>query len=67
MEATAFSKLESYEGSEDRESVSERFSLCSVEPFVFTHKTKVNEIEDAFSKWLDAALAVAVKEYGDRL
>jgi hypothetical protein len=67
MEATAFSKLESYEGSEDRESVSERFSLCSVEPFVFTHRTKVNEIVDAFSRWLDAALAVAVKEYGDRL
>jgi hypothetical protein len=41
--------------------------LCSVEPFVFTHKTKVSEIEDAFGKWLDAALAVAVKEYGDRL
>ena len=52
MEATAFSKLESYEGSEDRESVSERFSLCSVEPFVFTHKTKANEIAEAFSKWL---------------
>ena len=67
MEATAFSKLESFEGSEDRESVTERFSLCSVEPFVFTHMTKVNEIADAFTKWLDAALAVAVKEYGDRL
>jgi len=67
MEATAFSKLESYEDSEDRESVSERFSLCSVEPFVFTHSTKVNEIADAFGKWLDAGLAVAVKEYGDRL
>jgi Fic family protein len=67
MEATAFSKLESYEYSEDRDSVSERFSLCSVEPFVFTHQTKANEIADAFSKWLDAALAVAVKEYGDRL
>ncbi len=67
MEATAFSKLESYEDSEDRESVSERFSLCSVEPFVFTHNTEVNEIEDAFNRWLDAALAVAVKEYGDRL
>jgi Fic family protein len=67
MEATAFSKLESYEDSEDRESVSERFSLCSVEPFVFTHKTKVNEIADVFGKWLDAGLAVAVKEYGDRL
>jgi prophage maintenance system killer protein len=67
MEATAFSKLESYEGSEDRESVSESFSLCSVEPFVFTYKTRVSEIEDAFTRWLDQALAVAVKEYGDRL
>ncbi|HYU46341.1 MAG TPA: Fic family protein [Terriglobales bacterium] len=67
MEATAFSKLESYEGSEDRESVSERFSLCSVEPFVFTYKTSVSAIEDAFGRWLDRALAVAVKEYGDRL
>jgi Fic family protein len=67
MEATAFSKLESYEGSEDRESVSERFSLCSVEPFVFTHKTDAEEVAETFNKWLDAALAVAVKEYGDRL
>jgi len=67
MEATAFSKLVSYEDSDDRDSVSERFSLCSVEPFVFTHKTKVNEIADAFVKWLDRSLAVAVKEYGDRL
>jgi Fic family protein len=67
MEATAFSKLESYEDSEDRESVSERFSLCSVEPFVFTHTTRVYEIAESFSKWLDAGLAVAVKEYGDRL
>ena len=30
MEATAFSKLMSYEDSDDRDSVSERFSLCSV-------------------------------------
>jgi Fic family protein len=67
MEATAFSKLESYEDAEDRESLSERFSLCSVEPFVFTHKTEVDDIVDAFRKWLDAALALAVKEYGDRL
>jgi hypothetical protein len=67
MEATAFSKLESYEDLEDRESASERFSLCSAEPFVFTHKTQVNEIADAFGKWLDAALAAAVKDFGDRL
>ncbi len=67
MEATAFSKLVAYEDPDDWDSVSERFSLCSVEPFVFTHKTKVSEIGDAFDKWLDQALAVAVKEYGDRL
>lgn len=67
MEATAFSKLESYDEAEDRESVSERFSLCSVEPFVFTYLTSVSEVAVAFGKWIDAALAVAVKEYGDRL
>jgi hypothetical protein len=67
MEATAFSKLVFYEDSDDRDSVSERFSLCSVDPFVFTNKTKTNEIADAFGRWLDAALAVAVKEYGDQL
>jgi hypothetical protein len=67
MEATAFSKLVSYEDSDDRESVSERFSLCSVEPFVFTHTTNVNDIADAFNRWLDAAVAVAFKEFGDRL
>jgi hypothetical protein len=67
MEATAFSKLVSYEDSDDGDSVSERFSLCSIEPFVFTHRTKVSEITEAFARWLDAALAVAVKEYGDQL
>jgi hypothetical protein len=67
MEATAFSNLESYEGSDDRESVEERFFVCSIEPFVFIHRTDANEIRDAFDHWLDQALAVAVKEYGDRL
>jgi len=67
MEATAFSKLASYEDSDDRESTSERFSVCSVEPFVFTNKTRVPEVENAFGRWLDQALSVAIKEYGDRL
>ena len=67
MEATAFSRLESYEDSEDRKSVDERFFVCSIEPFVFTHQTDADEIKDAFNRWLDQALAVAVKEYGDRL
>ena len=67
MEATAFAKLESYEESKDRESVSQDFILCSFDPFVFTHQTSADEIRDSFSRWLDAALAVAIKEYGDRI
>lgn len=67
MEATAFSRLESFEESEDRESVEEKFFLCSIEPFVFTHSTKLSEIKDTFGRWLDQAVAVAIKEYGDRL
>ncbi|MSP79967.1 MAG: Fic family protein [Rhodospirillales bacterium] len=67
MEATSFARIESYEDSEDRQSVSQNFSICSVEPFVFTYKTSEQEIADSFSRWLDAAAAVALKEYGDRL
>lgn len=67
MEATAFAQLESFEDSDDRESVTQDFFLCSLEPFVFTYKTSEEEIHGAFSRWLDSALAVAIKEYGDRL
>jgi hypothetical protein len=67
MEVTAFAILETYEGSEDRESAAESFFVCSLEPFVFTYSTNVEDIRAAFTRWLDAALAVAVKEYGDRL
>jgi Fic family protein len=67
MEATAFAQLESFENSEDRASVSQEFFLCSVEPFVFTYKTREPDIADTFSHWLDAAFAVAMKEFGDRL
>ncbi len=67
MEATAFAMLESLENSEDRNSVSENFFLCSLEPFVFTYKTKEDQITASFDRWLDAAIAVAIKEYGDRL
>lgn len=67
MEATAFAQLESFEGSDDRNSISEAFFVCSLEPFVFTYRTGHDEIRDAFARWLDAALAVALKEFGDRL
>lgn len=67
MEATCFARLESYEDSEDREYAAEQFFVCSMEPFVFTYKTNADEVDNAFTRWLDAALAVAIKEYGDRL
>ena len=67
MEATAFAQLEAYEQSEDREQVLQDFFLCSLEPFVFTYRTEEEEIEAAFDNWLDAAVAVAIKEFGDRL
>jgi len=67
MEATSFARLESYEDSDDREYAAQDFFLCSLESFVFTYKTKGDDIVQAFTQWLDAALAVAIKEYGDRL
>jgi hypothetical protein len=67
MEATAFRQFESFEDAEDRERALQSFSVCSVEPFVFTYKTKQEEIQEAFSRWLDQAIAIALKEFGDRL
>ena len=67
MEVTTFARLESYEQSEDRELASKDFFATSVEPFVITWKTRESEITNAFERWLDAAIAVGVKEYGDRL
>ena len=67
MEATAFAQLLSYEDSDDREYPAREHFRCSLEPFVFTYKTEPEEVADAFGRWLDAALAVAIKEYGDRL
>ncbi len=67
MEATAFARLESFEQSDDRERVSGDFTVCSLEPFVFTYRTEEAQISGPFDRWLDTALALAIKEYGDRL
>lgn len=67
MEATAFAQLESFDDSEERERAVQDFFVCSVEPFVFTYRTIESAIAEAFGRWLDAAVAVAFKEYGDRL
>jgi len=67
MEATAFAQFESFEDPEDRQRVSQDFFSCSREPFVFTHETDVNDIKHSFAEWLDEAVALALKEYTDRL
>ncbi|MBN9685895.1 MULTISPECIES: Fic family protein [unclassified Corallococcus] len=67
MEATAFARLESFEEPNDKEYVSQQFFPCALEPFVFTWKSKAIEIAASFDRWLDAALAVALQEYGNRL
>ena len=67
MEATAFARLESFEESDERQLISQDFALCSPEPFVFTYETRPATVAEPFSRWLDTALAVALKEFGDRL
>ncbi len=67
MEATCFARFESFEDSDDREYVSQDFRICALEPFVFTYKTGEAQIAAAFERWLDAAVAVAFKDFGDRL
>ncbi len=67
METTSFARLESFEDSEDRTLANYDFFPCSLDPFVISYQTRSADIHDSFSRWVDAALAVAIKEYGDRL
>ncbi|MBT3764901.1 MAG: Fic family protein [Rhodospirillaceae bacterium] len=67
MEATAFARLETFEDSDDRKHIEHEFFPCALEPFVFTYNTKIEEIQAAYGNWLDSAIAIALKEYGDRL
>ena len=64
MEATAFAKLVS--SGEDGEK-SAQVLPCTLEPFVFTFRTRLKHIEESYDRWLDQALAIAIKEYADRL
>ncbi len=67
MEATAFAILDVVEDSAEQEDTASEFFPCSVEPYVFTHRTHEDQVVASFERWIDAALAVAIKEYGDRL
>ena len=67
MEATAFAKLQFDDDPDEIGAVPETFLPCSVEPFAFTYLTNIKDVEAAFHSWLDASLAVGLKEFGDRL
>ncbi|HEY6351122.1 MAG TPA: Fic family protein [Candidatus Angelobacter sp.] len=69
MEISAFAQIETYdEASEtDHERVNQELIPASMEPFAITWKTDLHQIEDSYKQWLDRALGIALKEWGDRL
>jgi hypothetical protein len=67
MEATAFAKLENIVDADEEADSSESFVICAKDPFVFTHTTDAMAIEYAFARWLDAAFAIGLAEFGDRI
>jgi fido (protein-threonine AMPylation protein) len=66
MEATAFAWLESYENAGDR-ALPKQFFVSSLEPFVIAWNTDVTQVTALFDEWLDSAMAIAFKEFGDRV
>jgi Fic family protein len=74
MEATAFLLLETFDEAEEEEDVlirgermgSDVIPSC-LEPFVITWTTEAGKVEAAFLRWLDQSLAIAIKEWGDKL
>lgn len=67
MEATAFAQLESFETPTADHASARHYVVCSLEPFVIASNTNVQEVTPLFDQWLDSALAIAFKEFGDRI
>ena len=72
MEGTAFAFVETYDesegvGAEWHERVGKTFIPASMDPFVLTWKTSTEVVKPAFERWLDACIAIALKEWGDRV
>lgn len=68
MEATSFGRLEFYdEESDENLAKNDTFFECSLEPFVISWNSELKRVAPSYSRWLDAALAIAVKEWGDQL
>lgn len=66
MEATAFAWLESFENPGDH-ALPKQFFVSSLEPFVIAWKTNASQVIPLFDEWLDRAMAIAFKEFGDRI
>lgn len=67
MEGTAFAQLESFDNAASDHASARHYAVCSIEPFVIAWNTNVAEVMPLFDQWLDSALAVAFKEFGDRI
>jgi len=69
MEVTTFADIETYDEAEpDRgDRIGTKLLPACVDPFVLTWKTEADAVSDSFTKWLDHCLAIALKEWGDRL
>jgi Fic family protein len=72
MEVTSFVLLETFDEAEEEASIhgervgSDVIPSC-VEPFVITWTTEAPRVEPAFREWLDKSVAIAIKEWGDKL
>jgi hypothetical protein len=72
MEATAFLLLETFDEAEEDllvrgERVGSDVIPSCLEPFVITWTTEPEKVEGAFLRWLDRSVAIAIKEWGDKL
>jgi Fic family protein len=72
MEVTSFILLETFDEAEgDGEDRGERVGTnripACIEPFVITWTTEASKVEAAFLRWLDRSMAIALKEWGDRI
>jgi Fic family protein len=77
MEVNSFALLETYDEAEadepdevvprESERVGRKIIPTSLEPFALTWTTSPDAVNPSFSRWLDASLAIALQEWGDRL
>jgi Fic family protein len=72
MEVTSFLLLETFDEAEEDilirgERVGSDVIPSCLEPFVITWNTVPEKVEPAFNRWLDQSLAIAMKEWGDKI